>query len=293
MKIALFGRSFDRGFFSVIGEMIRLLEADTDSFYINRRFFDFMKENITFRKQIHIYDDHLGLPCDCFCMISIGGDGTLLDTLPYLRNSGIPVLGINTGRLGFLSSVSTDLMKESVNALKERNFRLDERSLIKLETKEENIFGSFPFALNELTVLKRDNTTMISISAYVNGNYLNTYWADGLMVATPTGSTGYSLSCGGPIISPDSENFIITPIASHNLTVRPIVIKDNSLVKLRVEGRIKSHLVVMDSRCVPLESPIDLYIKKAEFKINLINIENKDFFKTIRNKLAWGLDKRN
>lgn len=293
MQIALFGRKFSPDFFPVIQNMIRQLEADTAIFYVHERFYDFLKTSIDFKKPVELYTDHKGLPANCFCMISIGGDGTLLDTLPFLRNSGIPVLGINTGRLGFLSSVSTDDMKESIQALKERNFRLDQRSLLMLETKEENLFGSFPYALNELAILKRDNTTMISISAYVNGHYLNTYWADGLMVATPTGSTGYSLSCGGPIISPDAENFIITPIASHNLTVRPIVIKDNSLIKLRVEGRIKSHLIVMDSRSVPLENPIDLYIKKADFKTNLISLENKNFFKTIRNKLAWGFDKRN
>lgn len=293
MQIALFGRKFSPDFFPVIENMIRLLETDTEKFYVHERFYDFLKTTIDFKKPVELYKDHKGLPASCFCMISIGGDGTLLDTLPFVRNSGIPVLGINTGRLGFLSSVSTDDMKESIQALKERNFRLDQRSLLMLETREENLFGSFPYALNELTILKRDNTTMISISAYVNGHYLSTYWADGLMVATPTGSTGYSLSCGGPIISPDAENFIITPIASHNLTVRPIVIKDNSLIKLRVEGRIKSHLIVMDSRSVPLENPVDLYIKKAEFKTNLISLENKNFFKTIRNKLAWGLDKRN
>lgn len=293
MQIALFGRKFSPDFFPVIKKMIRLLEADTDVFYIKESFYEYLKDQISFEKPITLYKDHTGLPASCSCLISIGGDGTLLDTLPYLRNSGIPVLGINTGRLGFLSSVSTDDMEESIKALREGNFRLDERSLLMLETEEEALFGSFPYALNELTVLKRDNTTMISISAYVNGHYLNTYWADGLMVATPTGSTGYSLSCGGPIISPDSENFIITPVASHNLTVRPIVIKDNSLIKLRVEGRIKSHLIVMDSRSIPLENPVDLYIRKAHFKINLISIEHTNFFKTIRNKLAWGFDKRN
>ncbi len=293
MQVALFGRKFSPDFFPVIEKMIRLLEADTTRFYVHVKFYGFLKTGFTFQKPVEVYEDHTGLPSSCFCMISIGGDGTLLDTLPFVRNSEIPVLGLNTGRLGFLSSVSTDELKESIQALKERNYRLDQRSLLMLETREDNLFESFPYALNELTVLKRDNTTMISISAYVNGHYLNTYWADGLMVATPTGSTGYSLSCGGPIISPDSENFIITPVASHNLTVRPIVIKDNSLIKLRIEGRVKSHLIVMDSRSVPLEKPVDLYIKKAHFKINLISLENKNFFQTIRNKLAWGFDKRN
>jgi NAD+ kinase len=293
MQIALFGRSFSPDYFPVIAKMIELLEPSTDCFYIKDTFHDFLKTEIQFSKPIRLFEDYSSLPSDCFCMISIGGDGTLLDTLPYVRNSGIPVLGINTGRLGFLSSISTDSMTESVKALLDRKFKMDERSLLRLESSPEELFGSFPYALNEVTILKRDNTTMISISAFVNDRYLNTYWADGLIVATPTGSTGYSLSCGGPIISPDSENFIITPIASHNLTVRPIIIKDNSTIRLRVEGRIKSYLIVMDSRSVPMEHSVDLYIKKAQYKVNLISIENQDFFQTIRNKLAWGFDKRN
>jgi NAD+ kinase len=293
MKVALFGRSLSQDYYPAVEKMIRILEQETDIFYIKDSFYERIKDGVSFRKSIELFSDHKGLPADCFCMISIGGDGTLLDTLPIVRNSGIPVLGINTGRLGFLSAVSTDEMQHSLQGLLKRKFRLDERSLLRLDTSEDALFGSFPYALNELTILKRDNTTMIAISAYVNGLYLNTYWADGLMVATPTGSTGYSLSCGGPIISPDSENFIITPIASHNLTVRPIVIKDNSVIKLRVEGRIKSHLIVMDSRSVPMESPMDLYIRKADFRVKLICLENNDFFKTIRNKLAWGFDKRN
>jgi len=293
MQIALFGRSFNPDYFPVIAKMIELLEPSTDRFFVKDNFYDFLTTGIHFNKPVQMFQDHLSLPPDCYCMISIGGDGTLLDTLPFVRNSGIPVLGINTGRLGFLSSVSTDSMTDSVRALLDRKIRIDERSLLRLESSPEELFGSFPYALNEVTILKRDNTTMISISAYVNDRYLNTYWADGLIVATPTGSTGYSLSCGGPIISPDSENFIITPIASHNLTVRPIIIKDNSTVRLRVEGRVKSYLIVMDSRSIPMEHSVDIYIKKAQYKVNLISIENQDFFQTIRNKLAWGFDKRN
>jgi NAD+ kinase len=293
MQVALFGRSFNPDYMPAIERMIRFLEAHVECFYIKDTFYQYIENHIVFNKQVHLFTDHKGLPSSCFCMISIGGDGTLLDTLPLIRNSGIPVLGINTGRLGFLSSVSTDEIENSLLSLVNKKYRIDERSLVRLDTHGEEMFGSFPFALNELTVLKRDNTTMISISVFVNNLYLNTYWADGLMVSTPTGSTGYSLSCAGPIISPDSETFVITPIASHNLTVRPIVIKDNSIIRLRVEGRVKNHLIVMDSRSVPRETSTDLFIKKADFKIKLICLENNDFFKTIRNKLAWGLDKRN
>ncbi len=293
MEIALFGRRFNPDYFPVIAKMIGILETQADIFYIKGTFHELIKENITFRKPVKLFDDHTGIPSTCFCMISIGGDGTLLDTLPLIRNSGIPVLGINAGRLGFLSSVSAEEIQDSIKALLESKFRIDERSLLKLDNKQNKLFGSFPYALNELTILKRDTATMIAVRAWVNNHYLNTYWADGLMIATPTGSTGYSLSCGGPIIMPDSENFIITPIASHNLTVRPIVIKDNCVVKFKVEGRTQSHLVIMDSRSVPMETPVELTIKKARFKVKLISIEQSEFFKTIRNKLAWGLDKRN
>ncbi len=293
MQIALFGRQFHSDFFPVIESMIRELEAKAEVIFIYQGFYDFLKTGISFHIPVKIFQNYTQIPPDTFCMISVGGDGTLLDTLPFIRDSEIPVMGINTGRLGFLSAVSTDEMHESINALLESKFRLDKRSLLHLDTGVDNLFNSFPYALNEITLIKRDTTTMISISACVNDQYLNTYWADGLMIATPTGSTGYSLSCGGPIISPDSENFIITPIASHNLTVRPIVIKDDSHIRLRIEGRIRNHLIVLDSRSVPLENPIDLIVTKAKFKINLISIEQTDFFKTIRNKLAWGLDKRN
>jgi NAD+ kinase len=296
MQIALFGRQFHPDYCQVIEKMIRILETKAQGFLIHRSFYDFLKTSLSFQVPVKLFEDYKQLTQlnnGIFCMISVGGDGTLLDTLPFIRDTQIPVLGINTGRLGFLSAVSTNEMQVSIQALLDGKFRLDQRSLLQLNTGEENLFNSFPYALNEITVIKRELTTMISISAWVNDNYLNTYWADGLMIATPTGSTGYSLSCGGPIISPDSENFIITPIASHNLTVRPIVIKDSSTIRLKVEGRIKNHLIVMDSRSVPMEVPLELTISKASFKVNLISIDQTDFFKTIRNKLAWGLDKRN
>lgn len=293
MQIAIYGRKFDDHFLPVFQKMIDYLEKSNVRICIYHKFFDFVRERTSFKNTPLIFANYSDMPEDTCYLISLGGDGTLLDTLPLIRNSGIPVLGINTGRLGFLSSVSTGEMESSLHELLEKKYEIEQRSLLLLDTGEENLFSNFPYALNELTVIKRDDTTMIAISAWVNGLYLNTYWADGLLVSTPTGSTGYSLSCGGPIIAPDSENFIITPIASHNLTVRPIVIKDNSQVKLRVEGRVQSHLIIMDSRTVPFEKAIDLNVQKANYKINLINTGKKDFFTTIRNKLAWGFDKRN
>ncbi|MEE4176974.1 MAG: NAD kinase [Bacteroides sp.] len=292
MKIALFGREFNPAYFAQVNTLLTTLEKRVSQFLVYENFYGYLKSGFSFTRPVKTFQHHQELDADTFCMISLGGDGTLLDTITLLKDSGIPVLGINTGRLGFLSAVSTDEVSMAAEALLSGNFTLDRRSLLQLVAPED-LFGSFSFALNELTVLKRDTSTMISISAYVDGQFLNTYWADGLIIATPTGSTGYSLSCGGPIISPESHNFIVTPIATHNLTVRPIVIPDTSTVKLRISGRSQEYLVVLDSRTRPLSTSVELVIKKARFSINLICLGQKDFFKTIRNKLAWGLDKRN
>jgi NAD+ kinase len=292
MKIALFGRNFDQGYLGAINQLIRILEQKATVFLVYESFLEYIGDKIQFTRPVKKFTSRKQLDADTFCMISIGGDGTLLDTITLIQDSGIPVLGINTGRLGFLSSISTDETELAARALLNGDFGMDQRSLLQL-ISPSGLFGDINYALNELTVLKRDTSTMITISAYVNDLFLNTYWADGLIVATPTGSTGYSLSCGGPIISPDSSNLVITPIATHNLTVRPIVIPDNSSVRLKISGRTQDFLVVLDSRSMPISSSIDLVIKKADFCINLISIEKKDFYKTIRNKLAWGLDKRN
>lgn len=292
MKIALFGRAFNPGYFQSINELISTLELKATSFLIYEEFYKYIEGKVHFSCPVKTFSTNDKLDPDTYCMISVGGDGTLLDTITVLQDTGIPVLGINTGRLGFLSAISTDELQMAARALISGDFTIDRRSLLQLESPTE-LFGPFNYALNELTVLKRDTSTMITINAYVNDLFLNTYWADGLIVATPTGSTGYSLSCGGPIISPESRDFIITPIATHNLTVRPIVIPDHSTVKLKISGRTQDYLVVLDSRSKPLSTSVELIIKRADFCINLIVIGQRDFYKTIRNKLTWGLDKRN
>ncbi len=292
MKIAFFGRDFDTAFLDNFRKLIRTLEQKATEFCIYEGIYKHIEQHVVFNKPLHVLPTGSRPDKDTFCMISVGGDGTLLDTITLLRDSGIPVLGINTGRLGFLSAISTDEIVHAANALMTGDYTIDRRTMLQLSSPAD-LFGNFNYALNELSVLKRDNSTMISISAYVDDHYLNTYWADGLIVATPTGSTGYSLSCGGPIISPESRNFIITPIATHNLTVRPIVIPDNSTVKLSISGRTQDYLVSLDSRSKPLSTTTELCIKRAAFSINLVCIGQKDFYKTIRNKLAWGLDKRN
>ncbi len=292
MNIAIFGRTFDPDFFDNFRILIKILEKKATRFAIHQILFEHVKEAVTFNVPVEVITSQSHLRKDTTCLISVGGDGTLLDTLTLVRDTGIPVLGINTGRLGFLSAVSTDEIEQAAMSLISGNYSLDQRSILNLRSPE-GLFGNINYALNELTVLKRDNSTMISISAYVDDLFLNTYWADGLIVSTPTGSTGYSLSCGGPIMSPDSNTLIITPIATHNLTVRPIVIPDTSTVKLRISGRTQDYLVLLDSRSRALSTTAELLIHKADFHMNLICIGQKDFYKTIRNKLTWGHDKRN
>ncbi len=292
MKIAFFGKTLEPAFIDNFRLLIDILDEKATGFQVFEPFYRKMQGLIEFKKPVNIIQSGQQPDKDTYCMISVGGDGTLLDTITIIQDSGIPVLGINTGRLGFLSAISTDEIAYAAKALISGDYSIDKRAMLQLLSPSK-IFEDFNYALNELTVLKRDNSTMISISAYVDDLFLNTYWADGLIVATPTGSTGYSLSCGGPIISPESQNFVITPIATHNLTVRPIVIPDSSKVKLKISGRTQDYLVVLDSRSKPLNSTTELIIQKGPFVTNLICIGQKDFYKTIRNKLAWGLDKRN
>ncbi len=292
MKIALFGRPFAPLFFDNFRLLIHTLEEKASSFLIYEKLYTHIQEHVRFEKPVKVLSTGCRPDKDTFCMISLGGDGTLLDTITMLRDSGIPVLGINTGRLGFLSAISTDEIAFAAKSLISGDYSIDRRAMLQL-TEPTDLFGKFNYALNEMTVLKRDNSTMITISAYIDDLFLNTYWGDGLIVSTPTGSTGYSLSCGGPIISPESRNFVITPIATHNLTVRPIVIPDSSRVKLKISGRTQDYLVLLDSRSSPLSTTTELIATRAGFSLNLICVGQKDFYKTIRNKLAWGLDKRN
>jgi NAD+ kinase len=224
--------------------------------------------------------------------ISIGGDGTLLETITYSGEKEIPVLGINTGRLGFLATTARENTKDALNELKNGTFTLDERSLIKL-VSEEDLFNGINFGLNEFAILKRDSSSMIVVHTYIDGEYLNSYWADGLIVSTPTGSTGYSLSVGGPIVLPQSSNFIIAPVSPHNLNVRPLVVSDNSILSFEIEGRSKNFLVALDSRSRAVPASTKLTVKKESFKARLVELKGFNFLQTLRSKLNWGLDLRN
>jgi NAD+ kinase len=225
-------------------------------------------------------------------LVSLGGDGTLLDTITLVRDKNIPVLGINFGRLGFLASIGKNDLKTAVTALSNRTIMIEKRSMVHLDANQD-LFGEVPYALNEFAIHKTDTSPMIKIHTYLNGEFLNTYWADGLIVATPTGSTGYSLSCNGPVVFPESGSFVITPVAPHNLNVRPIVIPDNNIISFEVEGRTDHFICTLDSRKELVEKNIQLAIKKETFTVSLVRLNENNFLQTLRNKLSWGLDKRN
>jgi NAD+ kinase len=226
------------------------------------------------------------------CLVSLGGDGTILDTVTLVRDKGIPVLGINYGRLGFLASLGKDNVRAAVGALAERSFVIDRRTLIHLDANIP-LFGDAPYALNEFAIHKRDVSPMIRIQTYLNGEILNNYWADGLIVATPTGSTGYSLSCNGPVLFPDTASFVITPVAPHNLNVRPIVVPDDSIISFELEGRSDSFICTLDARKELVPRQVQLAVKRESFCLGLVRLSERNFLQTLREKLAWGFDTRN
>lgn len=291
MTIAIFGSPYPEHFTKYVQHLIKKLESEHIKIIVEEEFNNFLQNNIRFNKEVGTFNSHQSLADNADYLFSIGGDGTLLKAVTYVRTSNIPILGINTGRLGFISSVSAGQIDDALNDILKGNYQINERALLSLDT-DQKLFKDKNFALNEVAVSKKDTSSMIRIDAYVDDEFLNTYWADGLVVSTPTGSTGYSLSCGGPIIMPGTNNIIITPNAPHNLNVRPIVIDDDSVVKLKVEDRDQLALVSLDSRSRAFDSDTELIIKKADFKIKLIQPQNNSFTSTIRHKLMWGLDKR-
>ena len=226
------------------------------------------------------------------CLISVGGDGTVLDAITLIGDTNIPILGVNYGRLGFLASISKDELSLMVEALVNRSYVIDKRTLIHLDSNTP-VFGDTPFGLNEFVVHKRDTSPMIKIHTYLNGEFLNSYWADGLIVSTPTGSTGYNMSCNGPILFPESASFVITPVAPHNLNVRSIVVPDTSVISFEIEGRTEELICALDARKEIVDKKIELAVKKENFKVSFIRLNENSYLTTLRNKLTWGLDKRN
>lgn len=289
--VALYGKTVNREHIEQIEFLIdTLLEWDVKIF-ICAPFHDAIKDHFS-TGNIDVFSNSKDILNELDVFMSIGGDGTFLESARQVAGSSVPIIGFNTGRLGFLSRISSSDLKEALVQLKNRDYGIEQRAMLQLKT-EGDLFGSDNFALNEFTVHKNDTSSMIIVKTWLNDEYLNTYWADGLIIATPTGSTAYSMSCGGPIIMPGSENFIITPVAPHNLNVRPIVIPDNSQIRLSIEGRINNYMVSLDSRIHKIDHNTDLYISLFPKKLNLITLKNHTYLTTLRNKLNWGLDKRN
>lgn len=292
MNIALFGKTVTEAVLPYIQELVDALNNLNGVTLIYQPFLESLRNKIIFQSEPVSFTKQAEIENTADFLFSIGGDGTILDAVGLVGDSGIPVTGINLGRLGFLSSISKELINPAVKAIQNGHYQIEKRTLLKLDAPQ-NLFGSTNHALNEITVYKPNVMSMLSIKTWINGEFLNAYWADGLIVATPTGSTAYSLSCTGPIITPDSENFLINPIASHNLTVRPIIIRDDCEIRISVDGKNSEFHVSLDSRFEKVDHSVELIIHKAPFKINLLRLNDKNFFQTIREKLNWGLDNRN
>lgn len=293
MKIALYGLSVNPDFIDELARLLELLNYKKIGIYVYRPFLEYMQQDCGLCPEITgVFENTEDLPDEVSYIFSLGGDGTLLKSFMVAQKSSIPLVGINSGRLGFLSDISRDEIEKGLDDIIAGNIIIDERTVLELEIVH-NDHSDFHYALNEITVTKLDSSSMISIHTCINDEYLNTYWADGLIVATPTGSTAYSLSVGGPILTPDSQNFVISPIAPHHLTVRPIVVPDHHAITLLVEGRGLHFLTSVDSLSRPIHFSVLLKIRKAPFNVKTIRLKDHNFFSTLRNKLMWGVDKRN
>jgi NAD+ kinase len=292
MRIAIYSRGIENNQHKDIELLLEELNNHQVEAVFSQNFFNQFYSSVKISGKYSTFSSSDDLDDTIDCLISLGGDGTLLDTVTLVKDKGIPVLGINYGRLGFLANIGKEDLKTAIESLVERTYVLDKRTLIHLDA-DIPVFDDVPYALNEFTLQKKDSSSMIVIHTYLNGEFLNTYWADGLIVATPTGSTGYSLSCNGPIVFPDSGSFVITPVAPHNLNIRPIVVPDNNIISFEVEGRTDSFICTLDSRRIVVPKEAQLAVKKERFQINLIRLNENNFLQTLRNKLSWGLDKRN
>ncbi len=294
MKIALFGKQFSEEFLDSFKLILDEFKSHEIELCIYRPFYDFVVNELSFSLDITtFFSTHSDLDRDTDYFFSIGGDGTFLEAVTVVQDSGIPIVGVNSGRLGFMADIAQDEIPSAIAHILEGEFAIEERTLLKVQTGNKGLFDDFNYALNEFTIHKKDSASMITIHTYIDGEYLNSYWADGLIIATPTGSTAYSLSVGGPILIPNTQIFVVSPISPHNLTVRPIVVPNQQEITLKVEGRSDSYLASLDSRSISFEALSELKITKADFKIKVLKLHTHTFYNTLRNKLMWGVDKRN
>jgi NAD+ kinase len=292
LKVAIYSRVLDSTQQQYVQLFFDELGKEGITPVIFQPFFNEIKPRLSLPENTETFSNHADLTEEIDFLISLGGDGTLLDTVTLVRDKNIPVVGINFGRLGFLASIGRDELVDAVKALARRSYIIDRRTLIHLDSNVP-LFNDVPYALNEFAIHKRDTSPMVKIHTYLNGELLNTYWADGLILATPTGSTGYSLSCAGPVVFPDACSLVLTPIAPHNLNVRPIVVPDNTIISFEVESRADDIICALDSRREIVDKNVLLAVRKENFMLNLVRLNENNFLQTLRNKLSWGLDKRN
>lgn len=294
MKLAIYGKYFKEDRFNEIQAFFDHLEKTKIPYIIYRKFFeDCLRKGLNLSPQLVKFDSFEDYSTfDIDIVVSIGGDGTILNTLEFIRDKETPVIGINTGRLGFLAGVAVEHAVDMVNDLEKGHYYIDSRTVMQLES-DKLMFGGVNFALNDFVIHKKDSSSMITIHTFINGEFLNSYWSDGLIISSPTGSTGYNLSCGGPILYPASASFVITPIAPHNLNVRPIIISDQNVISFEIEGRSTSFLATLDSRSETIDNRTQLAIRKANFEFKLLRLNQENYLQTLREKLMWGFDNRN
>jgi NAD+ kinase len=294
MKIALFGQYYQNSTAEIVEKVVTFLESNGIAIAFEANFLAILKEKNIITKTYETYSCYADLDANHTALISIGGDGTILKAATFVRDKNIPIIGINAGRLGFLATIQFENIESLLQKLLNKDYAISKRTLLSIETspKHDN-FSELDFALNEVTVARKDTTSMITIITYLNGEYLTSYWADGLIISTPTGSTGYSLSCGGPVLTPNVESLVITPMAPHNLNARPLVIPDDMEIELRISGREEQFLISLDSRISAVSKETIVKIKKSSFTISIIEFKEESFLNTIRKKLLWGEDKRN
>lgn len=292
MLVALYNRTFEEQDIPVIQHIVKLLQDNALQLVFFKDFYDAIAPHLQLKETPKLFTGKYDLPMNIDMLFSLGGDGTLLDTVCFVGGSDIPLIGINLGRLGFLAAIPEEEVEGAILSLVRGSYTLEKRSLLHLDASVP-LFNGSPFALNEFTLHRKDSSSMIKIHTYLNGEFLNTYWADGLIVSTPTGSTGYSLSCGGPVVFPQASSFVITPVAPHNLNTRPIIVPDDNVISFEVEGRTEQFLCTMDSRTETITSSVQLAVKKENFTISLVRPDEHNFLRTMRQKLYWGIDRRN
>ncbi|WP_333864415.1 NAD kinase [Sphingobacterium sp.] len=293
MRIAIYGREFQPSVIPHVKHLFEYLVDKNIEIWVYDPFHEFLISQFECAFNFATYHTYQEIKDHIDIMLSLGGDGTMLSAVSLIKDSGIPIAGINFGRLGFLASINKNDFEDAIDDILNQRFSIQKRVLLSVESEQANLFQGNHYALNDITVFRYDSSAMITVNARINGELLNSYWADGLIIATPTGSTAYSLSCGGPIIMPESGNFVITPISPHNLNVRPIVISNQFTLELEIESRSNQYILSCDSKNESIDTSVKLTIKQAPFTINLIRLPHESFFSTLREKLLWGIDVRN